>query len=111
MPWCDAGSATTTCARSSGRTSYGSCERSWGGPRRTDGAGTRLVFGAGGGLMGTSDRTDEAFPKLSAATTARLVGLCSPREVRAGDALFSAGDRDYDFFYLESAAVDVVRNA
>src|SRR5437764_3902187 len=43
--------------------------------------------------------------------SARLIPLSTARAVSVGDVLFSAGDRDYDFFYLESAEVDIVRGA
>src|SRR4051794_27047938 len=52
-----------------------------------------------------------AFPTLSAEMAARLIPMSAPRAVSVGDVLFSAGDRDYDFFYLESAEVDIVRGA
>src|SRR3954463_12546326 len=63
--------------------------------------------------MDAPARADDAtaFPTLSAEMAARLIPLSTPRAVSVGDVLFSAGDRDYEFFYLESAEVDVVRGA
>src|SRR3954454_3154865 len=57
------------------------------------------------------DSGDTAFPTLSAEMAARLIPLSTPRAVAVGDVLFAAGDRDYEFFFLESAEVDVVRGA
>src|SRR3954453_22062669 len=63
--------------------------------------------------MDAPAREDDAtaFPTLSAEMAARLIPMSAPRAVSVGDVLFSAGDRDYDFFYLESAEVDIVRGA
>src|SRR4051812_37470675 len=63
--------------------------------------------------MDAPAREDDApaFPTLAAEMAARLIPLSTARAVSVGDVLFSAGDRDYDFFYIESAEVDIVRGA
>jgi thioredoxin reductase (NADPH) len=52
-----------------------------------------------------------AFPQLSEAQAARVVRLGTAQSVSAGEVLYSAGDREYDFFYLESGDVEIVRAA
>src|SRR5882757_10023688 len=52
-----------------------------------------------------------AFPVVSATQAAKLAALGTAASVSVGDVLYSAGDRDYDFFYLESAEVEIVRGA
>jgi thioredoxin reductase (NADPH) len=52
-----------------------------------------------------------AFPVLTQAQAARLTALGTVATVAVGDVLYEAGDRDYDFFYLESAEVEIVRGA
>jgi thioredoxin reductase (NADPH) len=52
-----------------------------------------------------------AFPEISAEQAAALMARGHAEDVRAGDVLYGAGDRDYDFVYVESAVVDIVRAA
>jgi thioredoxin reductase (NADPH) len=54
---------------------------------------------------------DVAFPRMSPAQVARLLPLCRAQSVSVGDELYAAGDRDYDFFYVESGEVEIVRGA
>jgi thioredoxin reductase (NADPH) len=53
----------------------------------------------------------EAFPTLTDEQVARLVTLSTAHHVSDGDVLFVAGDRDYDFIYLGTASVEIVRAA
>lgn len=50
-----------------------------------------------------------AVPLVSPAQAARIAALGTAQNVSAGDVLYSAGDRDYDFIYLESGEVEIVR--
>ncbi|MDQ1694957.1 MAG: thioredoxin reductase, partial [Frankiaceae bacterium] len=40
-----------------------------------------------------------------------LVRMCQPQSVSFGDILYAAGDRDYDFIYVETGEVEIVRGA
>jgi thioredoxin reductase (NADPH) len=51
----------------------------------------------------------DATPDLTAEQAAVVVARGRPQDVRAGEILYRAGDRDYDFVYVESAVVDIVR--
>jgi len=55
------------------------------------------------------DSTGDTFPTLSDAQVAIVTDRATRRAVAAGELLFKAGDRDYDFIYVESGAVDIVR--
>jgi len=51
----------------------------------------------------------EAYPSLSPNQVATLVARATAQDVVAGDELFAAGDREYDFIYIESGEVEIVR--
>jgi thioredoxin reductase (NADPH) len=53
----------------------------------------------------------EAFPVLSPAQVASLRERSEPQDVTEGDVLFQAGDRDYDFVFIETGEVEIVRAA
>lgn len=55
--------------------------------------------------------TVSAQPGLSAEQCRRLASYGGREEVRAGQVLYRTGDRSYDLFLLESATVDIVRDA
>ncbi len=52
-----------------------------------------------------------AFPVLDERQLARLRAHGESVDVAAGEVLFRAGDRSYDFVLVETAAVDIVREA
>ncbi|HEY5188715.1 MAG TPA: cyclic nucleotide-binding domain-containing protein, partial [Solirubrobacteraceae bacterium] len=52
---------------------------------------------------------DGAFPRLDDARCDRLLAVGRRRPVTPGDVLFREGDRNYDFFVVESATVAIVR--
>jgi len=54
---------------------------------------------------------DAAFPTLTAGELERIRARGEPATLRTGDVLYSAGDRDYDFFLIESGEVEIVRTA
>jgi thioredoxin reductase (NADPH) len=54
---------------------------------------------------------EEAFPALAAPQLLRLLALADPIDVEVGEALFVAGDVDYDFIVIESGEVEVVRES
>jgi thioredoxin reductase (NADPH) len=53
----------------------------------------------------------EAFPALSDRQIAALQSRSTPQTVAAGDVLFRAGDRDYDFVFIETGEVEILREA
>src|SRR4051794_16606343 len=56
------------------------------------------------------DVTDDvAFPVLDARQLAEVAEFGTEREVEAGDVLYGAGDRGYDFFVLLEGQVEIVR--
>lgn len=62
----------------------------------------------------TADRVPGAeaeAPSLSPEQFHRLASYGEREEVVAGDVLYATGDRRYDLFLIESAVVDVVRDA
>jgi thioredoxin reductase (NADPH) len=50
-----------------------------------------------------------AFPRLGEEQRARLRAAGTVRAVQPGEVLFADGDRDYDFFVVESGAVAIVQ--
>jgi thioredoxin reductase (NADPH) len=62
----------------------------------------------GVGAPETPDR-DGLFPRLDDDQLARLRALGRIRDVQPGEVLFRAGDRDSDFFVIESGAVAIVQ--
>ncbi|HEV3263949.1 MAG TPA: FAD-dependent oxidoreductase [Acidimicrobiales bacterium] len=52
---------------------------------------------------------DPAFPVLTDAQVERMRALAEVEEVSAGDVLYSAGDLTYDFVFVESGEVEIVR--
>jgi thioredoxin reductase (NADPH) len=60
-----------------------------------------------------SDATLEAaaWVELTPEQSSELIRRASPMEVRPGDVLFRSGDPHYDFFYIESGQVEIVREA
>jgi thioredoxin reductase (NADPH) len=62
----------------------------------------------GAGEPETADR-DGAFPRLNDDQLARLRGLGEVRRVKPGDVLFSEGDRESDFFVIESGSTAIVQ--
>jgi thioredoxin reductase (NADPH) len=62
--------------------------------------------------MTAVDESDAAaFPVLTDAQMGRLRVLAEVEEVAAGEELYAAGDLDYDFIFIESGEVEIVRNA
>ena len=51
---------------------------------------------------------DVAFPVLSPADIAALTARGKPREMHAGDTLFSEGDRNRSFFVVLDGAVEIL---
>jgi thioredoxin reductase (NADPH) len=58
---------------------------------------------------GSTDLEGEAFPTLTHQQMESLKRRATPQDVVAGEELFTAGDRDYDFIVIESGAVDIIR--
>jgi thioredoxin reductase (NADPH) len=54
---------------------------------------------------------EAAFPTLTEAQMERIRALAEAEEVAAGQVLYSAGDLDYDFVFVESGEVEIVRAA
>jgi len=54
---------------------------------------------------------DQAFPVLTDAQMERLRALAELEDVTAGDVLYSAGDPTYDFVFVESGEVEIIRAA
>jgi thioredoxin reductase (NADPH) len=54
---------------------------------------------------------DQAFPVLSDAQMERMRALAEIEEVSAGDVLYAASDLTYDFVFVESGEVEIVRGA
>jgi thioredoxin reductase (NADPH) len=52
---------------------------------------------------------DAAFPTLSTAQMDALKARSIPQDVVAHDVLFKVGDRHYDFIFIESGEVEIVR--
>jgi thioredoxin reductase (NADPH) len=52
-----------------------------------------------------------AFPVLTDAQVGRLQAVAELQDVSAGQVLYSAGDLDYDFIFVESGEVEIVRAA
>jgi thioredoxin reductase (NADPH) len=50
-------------------------------------------------------------PVLSDAQWQRLTAAATPQDVTAGDYVFRTGDRHYDLVFVESGAVEIVRDA
>lgn len=57
--------------------------------------------------MGAKPPGDEAYPSLTASQLSRVRALAEPVEVRAGEAVFCAGDVEYDFILIESGEVQI----
>ena len=51
---------------------------------------------------------DVAFPVLSRADIAALTARGKPREVHAGDTLFTEGERNRSFFVVIDGAIEIV---
>ncbi|MGH9096246.1 MAG: FAD-dependent oxidoreductase, partial [Acidimicrobiales bacterium] len=56
-----------------------------------------------------SEPDDPAFPVLTDAQVERLRALAEVEDVSAGDELYAAGKLDYDFVFVESGEVEIVR--
>ncbi|HEX3459747.1 MAG TPA: FAD-dependent oxidoreductase [Acidimicrobiales bacterium] len=54
---------------------------------------------------------EAAFPTLTDVQMERIRALAEAEEVAAGQVLYSAGDLDYDFVFIESGEVEIVRAA
>ena len=64
--------------------------------------------------MSTSDdhtQDDGAFPDLTPSQLERIRAISTTQVVGPGDILFQVGDRDYDFMFVESGEVEIVRTA
>ncbi len=62
--------------------------------------------------MSVAPETDPAaFPVLTGAQVERMRALAEVEDVSAGDVLYSAGDLTYDFIFVESGEVEIVRAA
>jgi thioredoxin reductase (NADPH) len=62
----------------------------------------------GAGVAETPDRQG-AFPRLDDVQRERFRAVGELREVASGEVLFREGDRNYDFFIVESGAVTIVQ--
>ena len=54
---------------------------------------------------------EETHPALTAGQLERLRALAPPVDVRAGDVIYAAGARDYDFVVLDTGEVEAIRVA
>ena len=54
---------------------------------------------------------DVAFPILSPADIAALTARGKPREVHAGDTLFTEGERNRSFFVVIDGAIEIVEHS
>lgn len=62
-------------------------------------------------MSGAGDGAGAVAPALSPEQFQRLAAYGEREHVAAGDVLYATGDRRYDLFLIESAIVDVVRDA
>jgi thioredoxin reductase (NADPH) len=53
----------------------------------------------------------EAYPDLTPVQVNTLVSRAKVADVAAGSFLFQAGDREYDFVYIETGAIEIIRVA
>ena len=61
--------------------------------------------------MADEDFQRVAFPILDDTHVAMLARLGTERELRDGEHLFHAGDREYKFFVVERGAVEIVEHS
>ena len=61
--------------------------------------------------MATLDLHAIAFPTLDDAQVAVLSTFGAPRNLKDGEFLFKAGDRDFQFFVITHGAVDILENS
>src|SRR5438093_196241 len=59
--------------------------------------------------MADRQPADAAWVTLSAAQIAELASYGTERAVEAGEVLYCAGERDYDFFVVLEGEVEIVR--
>jgi thioredoxin reductase (NADPH) len=61
--------------------------------------------------MSAALEPEAAFPTLTDAQMERIRALAEAEDVVAGQVLYSAGDREYPFIFIESGEVEIVRAA
>src|ERR1700744_6470578 len=57
----------------------------------------------------SEDRREQMYPHLSAVQVRRISALGERRDVKAGEILFDAGDRDMSFFVVVTGAIEISR--
>jgi thioredoxin reductase (NADPH) len=78
------------------------------GERFVPASGALVSDPLGAGVEETPDRQG-AFPRLDDVQRERFRAVGELREVASGEVLFREGDRNYDFFIVESGAVTIVQ--
>jgi len=61
--------------------------------------------------VSAAPESDPAFPVLTDAQVERMRALAEVQDVTAGQVLYDAGDLTYDFVFIESGEVEIVRAA